>query len=114
MENDLNYRAFCSQLDTYFRRNENRFRKSVREGKEEVRYRFFPKGFTAVRKGDAEFVRDIECKYYHLGTDRLQGDFAVLKSSGGRTCRHTAVFLWKKCSENIRSTAGAESGIRGK
>ena len=58
MENDLNYRAFCSQLDTYFRRNENRFRKSVREGKEEVRYRFFPKGFTAVRKGDGEFVRD--------------------------------------------------------
>lgn len=111
MENDLNYRAFCSQLDTYFRRNENRFRKSVREGKEEVRYRFFPKGFTAVRKGDAEFVRDTNVKYYHLGTDRLQGDFAVLKSSGGEDlqayCRFSVEEMFREYQEY------GWSGVRG-
>lgn len=78
MENDLNYREFCSQLDAYFRRNEEGFG----SGKTDVRYRFFPKGFTAVREEDAEFIRDTNVKYYHLESDRLQGDFAVLKRGG--------------------------------
>ena len=65
MENDLSYREFCSQFDAYFRRNEESFG----SGKGEVRYRFFPKGFTAVREADMKFVRDTNMKYYQLESD---------------------------------------------
>ena len=90
MENDLGYREFCSQFDAYFRRNERNF------GNGTVRYRFFQKGFTAVRESDMEFVRDTNMKYYHLESDRLQGDFAVLKSGKGDSIQTTYCFSAEK------------------
>ena len=92
MENDLSYREFCSQFDAYFRRNEESFG----SGKGEVRYRFFPKGFTAVGEADMKFVRDTNMKYYQLESDRLQGDFAVLKSGKEDSIRTTYCFSAEK------------------
>lgn len=124
MENDLGYREFCSQFDAYFRRNEKNF------GNGTVRYRFFPKGFTAVREPDMEFVRDTNMKYYHLESDRLQGDFAVLKSGKGDCIQTTYCFsaekmyrqyqrygwgrVWAAVEENLRYCRQEDIGIIGR
>lgn len=78
MGNELGYREFCSQFDAFFRRNEKNFG----NGKGEIRYRFYPKGFTAVKEEDARFIRDTNVRYYHQDSERLQGDFAVLEKDG--------------------------------
>lgn len=78
MGNELCYREFCSQFDAFFRRNEKNFG----NGKGEIRYRFYPKGFTAVKEEDARFIRDTNVRYYHQDSERLQGDFAVLEKDG--------------------------------
>lgn len=78
MGNELGYREFWSQFDAFFRRNEKNFG----NGKEEIRYRFYPKGFTAVKEEDARFIRDTNVRYYHQDSERLQGDFAVLEKDG--------------------------------
>ena len=78
MGNELGYREFCSQFDAFFRKNEKNFG----NGKGEIRYRFYPKGFTAVKEEDARFIRDTNVRYYHQDSERLQGDFAVLEKDG--------------------------------
>lgn len=78
MGNELGYREFCSQFDAFFCRNEKNFG----NGKGEIRYRFYPKGFTAVKEEDARFIRDTNVRYYHQDSERLQGDFAVLEKDG--------------------------------
>lgn len=98
MENDLGYREFCSQFDAFFRRNEKNFG----NGKGAVHYRFYPKGFTAVRDEDARFIRDINARYYHQESDRLQGDFAVLEKDGTGKARTYCRFSAEKMYEDYQ------------